>query len=267
MRTETAPPPIPWRDLVPLSAAETAVELVAPLPWLAGALVAAERGLDPLAAVAAFFFFLAALRLVHDLMHGNLGLPRLLDHVALTVMSAAMLSSVHAVLVSHGHHHRHTLADDDVEARAARMSGLGAILFGPLFTFGVHLRALRTGSRRQVAWVTADLVAVAAVVVLALASGMRALQFHVVAMAAANSLTAFFCVWTVHRGCRADGVVARTLRGRVGNRIFFHMFLHLEHHWFPRVPTRRLARLAERIDRATGAAPPPGVFARDPGGA
>jgi fatty acid desaturase len=38
------------------------------------------------------------------------------------------------------------------------------------------------------------------------------------------------------------------------------MFYHLEHHLFPRVPTRRLPVLAERLDRAVPDIPRQQVF-------
>src|SRR5215217_595684 len=44
--------------------------------------------------------------------------------------------------------------------------------------------------------------------------------------------------------------LARTLHGKVKNRISFEMFFHLEHHLFPKVPTCHLSRLADRLDSA-----------------
>jgi fatty acid desaturase len=71
-------------------------------------------------------------------------------------------------------------------------------------------------------------------------------------MALGQCLTAFFAVWTVHHGCEADGTgpIARTIRGRLRAFVTYNMFYHLEHHLFPAVPTRRLALLAQRLDRA-----------------
>ena len=62
-------------------------------------------------------------------------------------------------------------------------------------------------------------------------------------------MTAFFAVWTVHRGCDGKTVIARTLRNRFKSLIAFDMFYHAEHHLFPKVPTCHLSRLAERLDR------------------
>jgi len=76
------------------------------------------------------------------------------------------------------------------------------------------------------------------------------LRYHVVAMAAGQCLTAFFAVWTVHHDTENDAYPARTQRGRLMNFVSYHMFLHVEHHLFPQVPTCHLPRLARRLDAA-----------------
>ncbi len=76
------------------------------------------------------------------------------------------------------------------------------------------------------------------------------LRYHVMAMAAGQCLTAFFAVWTVHHDCDREHFIARTLRSRAKSALAFGMFFHVEHHLFPRVPTRRLPVLAERLDLA-----------------
>jgi uncharacterized membrane protein YphA (DoxX/SURF4 family) len=45
---------------------------------------------------------------------------------------------------------------------------------------------------------------------------------------------------------------ARTLRSKIKNGITFNMFLHIEHHLFPRVPTCHLGELSRRRSRGTG---------------
>ena len=60
---------VAWRDLVALRLPEIAVELLLPLPWLAGSLLLAEKGLYPLALALSFVFFLTGLRIVHGAFH------------------------------------------------------------------------------------------------------------------------------------------------------------------------------------------------------
>jgi len=81
-------------------------------------------------------------------------------------------------------------------------------------------------------------------------SGSGVLNYHVMAMLAAHCMTAFFAVWTVHHHCDRTHYLARTLRSRMKNAITFDMFRHIEHHLFPAVPTRHLAKLSERLDVA-----------------
>jgi len=67
---------VSWRDLVGLSRWESVRELALPLPWLAAEIVLHASHLHVAASGAAFMFFLACLRVEHDLFHRNLSLPR-----------------------------------------------------------------------------------------------------------------------------------------------------------------------------------------------
>ena len=70
-------------------------ELALPLPWLALSLLLYAGPLWPMGAAASFMFFLCALRLNHEAIHGNLGLPRAADHAILHLLSFVMLGSNH----------------------------------------------------------------------------------------------------------------------------------------------------------------------------
>ena len=86
------------------------------------------------------------------------------------------------------------------------------------------------------------------VVATAAVLGIPALTWHVGAMALGECFTGFFAVWIVHRGCSADGQIARTQRGWLKNAVSYSMFYHLEHHLWPAVPTCHLPELAARMD-------------------
>jgi len=188
---------------------------------------------------------------VHGAFHYTLGLPRRATDCVMFAFSLAMLGSMHAVQWNHLRHHRHCLAEDDIEAMGARRSAWGALLLGPRFPIRLHRAALagaRPGQRR---WIAAELAGNLAVVAPVLTALMPApLSFHLLAMAAGQCLTAFFAVWTVHHGCSPTGALARTVRSRFRAAITFSMFFHLEHHLFPQVPTARLHILARRLDAA-----------------
>lgn len=241
---------VPWRDLTRLRAAEVIRELALSLPWLALSLALAAAGWWPLALPASFLFFLTGLRQVHNAYHYVLGLPRWATEGVMFVLSVLMLGSMHAVQFNHLRHHKHCMDEDDVEAVSARMSGLGAILLGPLFPLLLHWTALRLGNGRVRLWVAVELLANAAWVALVFGVlDVAALHYHVAAMAAGQCLTAFFAVWTVHHDCDRSHHIARTQRSRLMNLLTYNMFFHVEHHLFPRVPTCHLDRLAERLDR------------------
>lgn len=241
---------VEWHDLVPLSRAEVVKELLLSTPWLLASLLIARAGGIPLAFPFSFVFFLTGLRQVHNAHHYALGVSRRATEAVMFVLSLLMLSSMHAIQVTHLHHHRHCLDHDDVEAESARMSALEALAFGPVFAFRIHAAALRLGGSRHRRWIGAELAGIG--IVLSVACWIRApwLLYHVAAMLAGQCMTAFFAVWTVHHHCDGTSSVARTLRSRLKSIIVFDMFYHLEHHLFPKVPTCHLAILAERIDRA-----------------
>lgn len=244
-----------WRDLVPMSVAESWRELALPLPWLAGALLCYARGWWVLALPCSFFFFLTGLRVAHGLQHYHLGLPRWMQDVALAVLSPAMQASLHAVQIAHLNHHRHCLDEADFEGAAAGRTGAGAILSGPVFIVGLHLKSWALASPAKRAWIAVELIGGACFAWACLTGwGGDALRAHVVVMWIGECLTGFFAVWSVHHHTHdAAEMPGRTSRGWAMNAVFFNMFYHAEHHLYPQVPTSRLGELAERIDRRTDA--------------
>lgn len=233
-----APAPIrsiPWRDLTRLTPLDAAAELALPLPWLALSWWLASRGWIAPALGASFMFYLTGLRVVHNGFHRALGLPGWATRVVLLALSALMLGSMHAVQHVHLRHHRFLLEDDDLEGACAKGPAWRALLLGPLYPPRMIVEAWRGSADR--AWIAAEL---AANLVWIPTAG-----YHVAAMAIGQCLSAFFCVWTVHRGG-----TSRTSRRRWLNVLAYGMFYHAEHHLFPMVSTRRLPALAARIDAA-----------------
>ena len=242
---------IAWRDLAKTTPVDAVRELLLPMPWLAGSLILADWQLYPVALALSFVFFLTGLRIVHGAFHYTLGLPRRATDLLMFCFSLAMLGSMHAVQWNHLRHHRHCLAEDDIEAMGARRSAWGALLLGPRFPILLHRAALAGANGAKRRWISAELggnLAVAALVFGVLSSEI--LSYHLLAMGVGQCMTAFFAVWTVHHGCQRAGTLARTVRNRFRAAITFSMFFHLEHHLFPQVPTARLHLLARRIDAA-----------------
>ena len=241
---------VEWRDLLALSPAEKAWELVLSLPWLIGSLVCYQSGWVVLGGFCSFYFFLTGLRQSHGAQHYTLGVPRRVQDGVLFILSLLMLGSMHAVQVSHMHHHRHCLDDEDTEGSTARLPWWKALLVGPLFPARLHRAAWQLGTTAKRRWIAAEVVGALLIVGAAIALPFPALKWHVAAMLLGESMTGFFAVWTVHHGCDPHGLHSRTQRGRWMTRISYSMFFHAEHHLFPAVPTCHLARLAERLDAA-----------------
>lgn len=219
-----------------------------PLPWLLLSLFAASHGWWIIAMAGSFYFFLTGLRLVHDTFHGNLGLPGWGNDAVLATLSVMMLGSMHAVRLTHMQHHRECLGPDDVEGAVARRSLGGALLWGLAFPVQLHRAAFSRAGWHQRWWILSELVLCTGWIAVAAITGSNVLVYHVSAMAIGQALSGFFAVWTVHHDVDRWEEIARTLRHRLKSVASFHMFYHLEHHLYPRVPTRHLPALADRLD-------------------
>jgi fatty acid desaturase len=239
---------IPWRDLGSLTRREIVSELVLPLPWLVFSLVFADQQWLVPALPCSFMFFLTGLRQVHGAFHYSIGIPRRATELLMMTLSGLMLGSMHAVQINHLRHHAHCLQDGDVEAMSARMPAWKALLTGPSFPVRLHIAALAAATPRQRRWIRLELILTIAVAAAAWLLPIAWLRYHVLAMTVGQCMTSFFAVWTVHHDCDADGIFARTIRGRLKAWATYDMFYHLEHHLFPAVPTRRLPDLARRLD-------------------
>ena len=243
---------IEWRDLCDLSRKDVIFEVLIPLPWLIASLALAYYGWWLFALGASFMFFLCGLRQVHNAYHYAVGLSRKGHEYLMFALSIIMLGSMHAVQWAHLRHHKHCMDDEDVEAMSARMKWWQAILLGPRFPYLLHKTALQRGKPRIRRWIIAELIGNAVFIGLVFFVWDSAvLEFHVIAMAIGQSLTAFFAVWTVHHDCDRSFHIARTIRHKFKSTITYSMFYHVEHHLFPAVPTRRLHILADRLDEVT----------------
>lgn len=222
------------------------IENTITLPWLALSWILAYYRLYLIALPASFIFFLTALRQAHNGFHYTLGTARWLTEVSLFIDSLLMLSAMHAIKYNHLRHHKYCLKKEDIEGNWAKMSAAKAILCGPLFIFRQHAAALRSAPRPVRRLVAFELVGILLFILAAWVFHLRILQYHVIAMAAGETLSGFFAVWTVHHDCDEE-VFARTLSTRWKNKLTYNMFYHLEHHLFPGVPTIRLPQLSARI--------------------
>ncbi|MCQ4165024.1 fatty acid desaturase [Tahibacter harae] len=244
-----------WRDLAGLTPAQRAAELLLPLPWLILALAFAQCGWFAAGAVATALFFTAGLRLTHDGYHRNLGLSPAGNDRLLFLLSVLLGGALHAIEHTHLHHHRHCLAEDDLEGRISHLGLAAAMLRSPLYPLQIHWHTWRRGTPRQRRWMRRELLAIALVQCLVWSSGSAALQWIAFCLLCANAAVPLVGIWSVHRGCARDPGRARSSRSRLLARLSFNMLYHHEHHRYPGVPARHLGELARRL-AAHGTAPP-----------
>jgi len=241
---------VEWKDLKNLSAKELLIENNLTIPWFVISMTLAWFGYYILALPFSAFFFLTALRQVHNGFHNSLGTNKFLTWLSLYVNSILMLVSVHAVKFNHIRHHKYCLNDEDYEGKSARMTWYGAILYGPVHIFLIHKITLQLGNKNYRRNVIAELASIALFVFCAFYFQIHFLQYHIIVMITGEFLMSFFAVWTVHHDTDESPEYARTQRQGWKNKITFSMFYHLEHHLFPAVPTIKLPELAKRIDEA-----------------
>lgn len=249
VRFDKTKPNVAWRDLIAMRPRDGLLECCHPLPWLAASWTFAGWAWWPMAMACSFLFFLTALRLNHEAIHGNLGFGRRGHRFVLHGLGALMLGSNNAVAFNHLQHHAHLGTSQDIEGSCGRMTALRVLAFGPVFPVRMHIEAWRRGGLALREWMAVDLVLNVMTIGLTMATGFKVLIYHVGAMAVAQCLTALFAVWITHRDCEPHDI-ARTQRSPLINLLTYNMFLHLEHHRFPAVPVRRLGLLAARINAA-----------------
>lgn len=241
---------VAWKDLKQLSVKELLIENNLTIPWFVLSLTFAWFGYYWIALPFSGFFFLTALRQVHNGFHHSLGTNRFLTWLSLYVNSIFMFVSIHAIRFNHIRHHKYCLSEEDYEGKSAGMTWYGAILYGPVHVFLIHKVALQLGTRKDRRNVLLELGSVAVLLTLTIWFQWHVLLYHMSVMIAGEFLMAFFAVWTVHHDTHDTPELARTQRGTWKNKVTFSMFYHLEHHLFPAVPTIKLPELARRIDAA-----------------
>ena len=240
---------VEWKDLKTLTFKEMLIENNLTIPWFVGSMIFAYLGYYLMALPFSAFFFLTALRQVHNGFHNSLGTSRFFTWLCLYLNSILMIVSVHAVKFNHLRHHKYCLSEEDYEGKSANMTWYGAILYGPIHTFLIHKVTLQLGNTQYKKNVIAELISIVIFITIAFYFKIDFLIYHIIVMIIGEFLMAFFAVWTVHHHTHDNPNFARTQRTIWKNKITFSMFYHLEHHLFPAVPTIKLPELAERIDK------------------
>lgn len=197
----------------------------------------------------------------HDLVHRSLRLPRRVNDALLSLIELLSLRSGTAYRLSHLHHHRHLLAEDDLEGAAAHGTFWQALASGPPMQLRLWRWAWKRhpAARTQLAGEAAGVLALIAAA--AFAVRWSAIPIVYVGLAVAGSwVFPLVTAYIPHDGCGGSALSrTRLFRGPLVQWIALDHLYHLEHHLYPAVPHHHWKALARRLDPhflALGLLPP-----------
>lgn len=239
---------VEWKDLKKLSVKEMLIENNISVPWFLISLFLSYKGYYLVALPFSGFYFLTALRQVHNGFHNSLGTGKFLTWLSMYLNSISMMTSIHAVKFNHIRHHKFCLSEQDYEGKSASMKWYQAILYGPKHIFLIHRVTFKLANKDYKNKMILELFCISVFVFVVFYFNINFLMYHILIMFFGEFLMAFFAVWIVHHDTHDNPQFARTQRGFWKNKLTFSMFYHMEHHLFPAVPTIKLPELAKRID-------------------
>jgi len=239
------------RDLLVVPAWRRALSLVFPFALVPLFFVFGARGWW-IAALACpvILSFVTYGSVSHDLVHRTLHLPHWLNEVLLSAMELITFRSGHAYRFTHLHHHARFPADDDVEAEAARMPLVRALLDGFAHQPRLWWYAFRHAPSAR-GWIIGEGIAVGAM----LAASIAAIPWtplpaiYAVLMIMGTGIFPLVTVIIPHDASgKTELTQTRLFRGRVLSIVAVEHLYHLEHHLYPQVPHHNWPRLAKRLD-------------------
>lgn len=239
------------RDLLVLPRWRSTLSLSLPFLLVACFFVLANDGLW-IAALACpvVLSFITYGSISHDLVHRTLSLPRWLNEPLLCAIELVALRSGHAYRFTHLHHHARFPAEDDIEARAARMSLIGALLDGMTLQPRLWFFAIRAAKRER-GWMVSEGIAVIVLVCgsIALIPITPLPAIYCALMIAGSWIFPLVTVFIPHNAAAATELrQTRLFRGKVLSIVAAGHLYHLEHHLYPQVPHHYWPRLARRLD-------------------
>ena len=238
-------------DLVQITRRQRLLTLCLPLICCGGYFGCAALGWWALAVLCLMALsFVTYGSISHDLVHRNLGLSSMWNDVLLCALELLALRSGHAYQAAHLHHHARYPSVDDIEARAARMSWVGALAEGFVFQLRIWLWAM-TNQRQKRRWVFGEGVGCFVLVAAALALSPRTPVFavYVALMIMGSWLIPLITSYLPHEpGQNGPLLQTRAFRGVVLSVLALEHLYHLEHHLYPSVPHHNWPKLAKRLD-------------------
>lgn len=238
-------------DLTRLTRVQQVWSLSRPFIALVGYFVCAMYGWwIPATGCVVYFSFCTYGSVSHDLVHRNMGLPRIVNEFFLTLIELLAFRSGHAYRQSHMHHHARFPHEDDVEAHAARLSFIRTLLDGVVHQHRLALWAIRNG-RRHRGVIAAEVAAACVLFLLCIGSLHWTPVFAVYAalVTIGSWIIPLITVYIPHNPAGANVLTqTRRFRGKVLGLLALEHLYHLEHHMYPSVPHHHWPELAKRLD-------------------
>jgi beta-carotene hydroxylase len=186
----------------------------------------------------------------HDLVHRNLGLPKTVNDLFLSVIELLTLRSGHAYRMAHLHHHARFPYHDDIEGAAAKMSLPRTLLEGVLFQFKIWFWAVRQPKPdRRLILLEGFGCLLLVIFSLALYPITPIFLAYLVLMIMGSWIIPLITSYIPHdpQG-KTELFQTRLFRGTVVSIVAFEHTYHLEHHLYPSVPHHNWPQLARRLD-------------------
>jgi beta-carotene hydroxylase len=186
----------------------------------------------------------------HDLVHRNLGLPKRLNDLFLSMIELMALRSGHAYRMAHLHHHARFPHSDDIEGAAAKMSLPRTLFEGVIFQFKIWLWAVKHPKQdRTLIWLEGCGCLLLVILSVVLYSVTPIFLVYTVLMIMGSWIIPLITSYIPHNPQgESELLQTRLYRGKVVSIIALEHTYHLEHHLYPSVPHHNWPQLARRLD-------------------
>ncbi|HKR59476.1 MAG TPA: fatty acid desaturase [Pyrinomonadaceae bacterium] len=238
-------------ELFRLSSSRRVFTLFLPFFYVALYFVSAGLRWWPLAV-----FALVALSFVtygsisHDLVHRNLGLPKSVNDVFLSIIELLALRSGHAYRMAHLHHHARFPHRDDIEGAAAKMSFPRTMLEGVIFQFKIWFWAVRrSGPDKRLILLEGFGCLLLGTLSFVVFPVTPVLLVYVVLMTMGSWIIPLITSYIPHNPSgETELLQTRLFRGKMLSIVALEHTYHLEHHLYPAVPHHNWPQLAKKLD-------------------
>jgi beta-carotene hydroxylase len=186
----------------------------------------------------------------HDLVHRNLGLPKNINTLLLSLIELLVIRSGHSFRLCHLNHHKHFPDKKDVEGLAVHMPFYRVLLEGPIYQFRLFAWAWDHAKKNERAWLLTELFVCLLIIVcsILILPYTTILFYYVLLVFVGSWAYPLFTVYIPHMIEKDPVKQTRVFRGFFISTLFFQHNYHLEHHLYPMVPHQNWRKLAKRLD-------------------